>query len=111
MKWGKPQSATHLNEGDCPVRITEGLHDSLRWHEMGYAVGSRGLGLCLLIFKSIQKVLPPVLLVAVLNDGPQSLGPGNLFPESRSSEVSRAPGSLSPQWTKQLLICQPNLCR
>lgn len=31
-----------------------------------------------MIFKSVQQILPAVLLVAVLHDGPQRLRPGHL---------------------------------
>lgn len=71
----------YLDERDCSVRVVDGLYHSLRGHEVsdtlrsGQVVlgwGHRGY---LLVFKRIQQILAAVLLVAVLNDGPQRLRP------------------------------------
>lgn len=51
------------------------MSDTLRSGQVVLGGGCRGY---LLVFKSIQQILTAVLLVAVLNDGPQRLRPGHL---------------------------------
>lgn len=53
---------------------------------MGYAVRGGGLLLRLLVLKGVEQVFTPVLLVAVLHDGPQRLGPRHL----QQSETERS---------------------
>jgi hypothetical protein len=61
---------THLDKWDSAIRIAEGLYYSLWRYKVGYTVCGGGLCLCLLIFKSIQKILPPMLFITVLHYGP-----------------------------------------
>lgn len=70
----------YLDKRDCPVRVVDGLYHSLRGHKVsdtlrsGQVVLGGGRGY-LMVFKSIQQILTAVLLVAVLDDGPQCLRP------------------------------------
>lgn len=79
------QNATkmYLDERDCSVRVVDGLYHSLRGHKVsdtlrsGQVVLGGGRGY-LMVFKCVQQILAAVLLVAVLNDGPQRLRPRHL---------------------------------
>ena len=51
------------------------MSDTLRSGQVVLGGGCRGY---LLVLKCIQQILTAVLLVAVLNDGPQRLRPGHL---------------------------------
>lgn len=59
---------------------------------MGDAVRGRGLR-GLLVLEGVQQVLAPVLLVAVLHNGPQGLGPGHL-PAARDRAQSAQSSAL-----------------
>lgn len=83
----KPQSSDrrYLDERHCSVGVVDGLHHGLRGHQVSDALcggqvvlrgGGRGH---LLVLKSVQQILTAVLLVAVLDDGPQRLCPGHLW--------------------------------
>lgn len=69
--------SSHLDEGHGAVGVAEGLYHGLGGHQVGDAVRGRGLR-GLLVLEGVEQVLAPVLLVAVLHDGPQGLGPGHL---------------------------------
>lgn len=78
--------------------------------------GHMGWG-CLLVLKGVEQVLPAMLLIAVLHNGPQCLGPGHLLgmePENgtsgqksglvgHASETERA----SPRETCHAVIAAP----
>lgn len=86
----KPQSSDgrYLDERHCSVGVVDGLHHGLRGHQVSDALrggqvvlrgGGRGH---LLVLESVQQILAAVLLVAVLDDGPQRLRPGHLWDAS-----------------------------
>ncbi len=52
------------------------MSDALRGGQVVLGGVCRG---CLLVFKSVEQILAAVLLVAVLNDGPQRLRPRHLW--------------------------------
>lgn len=74
----------YLDERNCSVRVVDGLYHSLCGHKVsdtlrsGQVVLGGGCRGYLLIFKSVQQILTAMLLVAVLDDGPQRLRPGHL---------------------------------
>lgn len=78
--------ATHLDERHGSVGVVDGLHHGLRGYQVGDALRRgqvvlrrhRG-GRDLLVLKGVEQVLAAVLLVAVLDDGPQGLSPGHLW--------------------------------
>lgn len=78
LEMEKPEGFTHLDEGHGAIRVTEGLYHCLRRHQVRYTMCGRSLLLCLLILKRVEQVFTPMLLVAVLHDSPQRLGPRHL---------------------------------
>lgn len=86
----KPQSldSRYLDERHCSVGVVDGLHHGLRGHQVSDALRGRQVVLrrCgrshLLVLESVQQILAAVLLVAVLDDGPQRLRPGHLWDAS-----------------------------
>lgn len=91
--------SSHLDEGHGAVGVAEGLYHGLGGHQVGDAVRGRGLR-GLLVLEGVEQVLTPVLLVAVLHDGPQGLGPGHLpaagnrvSPETGDNQPTRVLGT------------------
>lgn len=82
LEMENPGSSSHLDEGHGAVGVAEGLYHGLGGHQVGDAVRGRGLR-GLLVLEGVEQVLAPVLLVAVLHDGPQGLGPGHLPAEGK----------------------------
>lgn len=98
----EPGGCSHLDEGHGAVGVAEGLYHGLGGHQVGDAVRGRGLR-GLLVLEGVEQVLAPVLLVAVLHDGPQGLGPGHL-PAGRNRAWS-AQGSVLDQPSAGICMC------
>lgn len=93
---------THLDERHGSVWVVDGLHYGLRRHQVGNALcrgqvvlRRRRGGRDLLVLKGVEQVLAAVLLVAVLDDGPQGLSPGHLPGKEKvdTGEISRTGGT------------------
>lgn len=77
------------------------MSDTLR---CGQVVLGGGYRCYLLVFKSVQQILTAMLLVAVLNDGPQRLRPRHLGPYRH-----KLTGRITPQIDKRITKNSPRV--